>query len=761
MKLLYKKEVPESAFNIDDFDSWSKNSLPLGNGLFGVCELSTSKKERLQITNNSLANPHHKSLDEEHKSNNYGVISFCDLLFDFNHLQTSDFKRELNLDNATSLVSYKSNQTSIKREIFTSHKDNVLVIRIKSNEPISFVGEVKVPFVNDYCRIEGDGYARTNRFLSFDKGIMFEGNLSYYNIDYCGLLKIKSCDGYVSIKNNTLKISNSKETIFVFSCLTNYVLCKETFLIENPKEKLPKNHNLKNELISVVDNACSLTYLKLYRRHYEDYHPLYGAVDINFGKQSSIIPTDELLAKYKNKKHSPYLEALLFQYGRYLLICSSRNNGLPANLQGIWSAYDSSPWSDGYWHNINVQMNYWLTGPANLSECFKAYINYAKCYLPLAKRKADEYIALYMPDKYEDNNNGWIIGTGGWPYDIQGLTRITHSGPGTGAFTALLFYEHYMFTKDEEFLKKVAYPIMYEMSIFLYKCLRQYDDKYLVEQSASPENIIKGGKWNDYYITKGCAFDQQMVYECLSKTIELSKIINSGNYYISKFEEVVSKLDPVLIGKDGQIKEYREEERYDDFGEPHHRHISQLVGLYPGNVISTKKEWIDASKITLNLRGDKSTGWAAAHRLCLWSRVKDVKRTNDLIHSFINENLLDNLWCSHPPFQIDGNFGYVAGICESLLQSQNGYIELIPCPIRKHITFKGLKVRGNFIVDCKYDGKLISSSIKSLSGGKLKILNKNYWYSINNGQHFYCNDSFINIDTNTGDVVSLGTKQSI
>lgn len=756
MKISYKNEVSAESFDIYNFKAWESNALPLGNGHFGIAELGSVNKERLQVTENSLANPYHKSLDEEHKSNNYGVISFCDIYLYFKHQNYSGFKRELSLDKSLLTIRYESEGVKYKREMFVSYPDDVLVMRISASSPFSFSGRLSVPFLGDYCRVPGDGFSRSVKYYSDDNVISFSGNLSYYNIDYVGAMRISIKGGELSIQGNNFEIKNTKEAILIFSCSTNYKLSEKVFLSNDPKTKLEKDPNLYKKLINTVNTASNHSFKTLFKRHFIDYSSLYSRVEINIGRKSKL-STDELIKRYREGHYSTYLEMLLYQFGRYLLICSSRKGYLPANLQGIWSAYDSSPWSAGYWHNINVQMNYWLVGPSNLLECFIPYIEYALSYLPLARKHADEYVLNNDRTKYAEGNNGWIIGTAAWPYDISGINNITHSGPGTGAFTSLLFYEYYAFSQDKTFLKETAYPFLYEMSIFLHKCLDEVGDLYLVQKSSSPENIITGGKWNDYYVTKGTAFDQQMVYENFSKTIELSKELGTQDSFLKTIENILPKLDPVIIGKSGQVKEYREEEYYGDIGEKNHRHISQLVGLYPGSLISKNDKWLKASQVTLNLRGDKSTGWATAHRLCLWTRTKNVKRSMDLVKSFIINNVLNNLWDSHPPFQIDGNFGYVAGINEMFLQSHNGYIELLPCLPKKwgKGSIKGLKSRGGFAIDMEFSKNNFKATIKSECGQRLRLLNKGYSYRINQEKFLDSTEEYINIDTNIGDVIEV------
>lgn len=340
-----------------------------------------------------------------------------------------------------------------------------------------------------------------------------------------------------------------------------------------------------------------------------------------------------------------------------------------------------------------------------------------------ARRYADSFMKKNYPErKSVDGKNGWIIGTGCGAYKIDGFESVTHSGPGTGAFTSLLFWDYYDYTGDEEFLRDFGYPALYEMSLFFSKILVEHDGALLVKESASPENVHNGS----HYHTTGCAFDQQMIYENYMRTIEAAEILGiESDPLINTIREQLPRLEPVLLGDDGQIKEYREETTYSSIGDPKHRHVSHLVGLYPGTLINdSHPEWINGAKITLTCRGDESTGWAAAHRLLLWARAKSGEKAHDLVRSLLSNNIMENLWDTHPPFQIDGNFGYTAGVCEMLLSSHAGYIELLPALPKKWANgeFSGLVARGNFSVDCKWqNGEIVHIRVKANKGGRLRI----------------------------------------
>jgi alpha-L-fucosidase 2 len=484
-----------------------------------------------------------------------------------------------------------------------------------------------------------------------------------------------------------------------------------------------------------IDAAHSAGYAALKERHLKDYQNLFGRVSVNLNSTPSTDPTHLLLEKYKKGEANTWLEELMFQYGRYLLIASSREKTLPANLQGAWSAYHNTPWSGGFWHNINVQMNYWGAMSANLGECFEAYNAYFKAYLPVAQKHAADYVRKHNKEKLsEDGDNGWIIGTGANAYHIPGASG-GHSGPGTGGFTAKLLVDYYLFTQDRKFLEEVAYPAMLSLSKFYSKALVPHGEFLLVEPSASPEQsatpeqierITGRPAKGKYFTTAGCTFDQGFVWETFSDTLALAKKLGKTDPFLETIREQMGRLDPIQVGADGQIKEYREETHYSDIGDPKHRHISHLCPLYPGTLINpARPEWMQAASKTLDLRGDKTTGWALAHRMNSRARLGEGEKAHDVYQRFIRERTVPNLWTLHPPFQIDGNLGTMAGVAEMLLQSHEGAIKILPALPKAWNTgsFQGLVARGNFVVSANWsEGKRTTVSIKSKSGGTCRIV---------------------------------------
>ena len=717
MNLKYDRPAPV----IDDFlhystpeCAWEKYSLPLGNGFFGANVFGRLGTERVQISDPSLANPYYvpKTVPRR-RSCASGVNNMAELLFDFGHEGATEYAMTLSLDDALHTVSYKYDGVYYKRECFTSHPDRVFVMRLTASElgKISFSVRNVIPFICDYNIDEGDGMGKHGEVRIEGNTLAASGKMDYYGILFENRLKVINDGGRVSVNGDSLRVDGADSVLILFTCATNYKLSKSVFTEPDHEKKLLGNPAPCELVDGLIGAAEEKGYDGLLESHLADYRALFDRVKLSFYEDVPDDTTDVLLEKYKRGERSAYFEILLYHFGRYLMISASRTF-LPAHLQGIWNAFADSPWSCGYWHNINLQMNYWSTGTANLSELFIPYVNYAKAYMPLAEQNADRYIAESYPDKLSSpGENGWIIGTGGWPYKIDGFNSKSHSGPGTGAFTALLFWDYYDFTRDITFLRDFGYPALRSMSVLYTKVLKEVDGVYLVEHSASPEIEHNGS----YYHTVGCAFDQQMVYECFRRTIDSARILDIKDSFIDEIEAILPHLEPVLIGDDGQVKEFREETTYASIGEPNHRHVSHLVGLYPGTVINENHpEWIDAAKITLNRRGDRTHCWAAAHRMLLWARCGMGDRAMDLLRSLIQNNVMDNLWDRHPPFQIDGNFGYTAGVGEMLLGGADGIVRVLPA-LPKEWTrgeFSGFVARGGITFDCRWEyGKITNLAV--------------------------------------------------
>ena len=713
-------------------EDWEMWSLPLGCGYFGANIFGRTDTERIQITEVSLANPYPA-----------GVNNFAEVYLDIGHDESkiSSYMRDLVLNNATAHVEYDYENVKYSREYFASYPNAVAAVKLTAskNGCISFVLRAEtphlVPFGKDIFGEENPQGKTGEVTVSGGNTLTVLGEMEYYGIKYEGQIHVTTAGGKISAQGDSIKIEAADSAVVYIAAGTNYVLDEKVYLNDR-LEKLSGNPHPHGRISGIIKKAAELGYDKLKDTHVTDYSEFFNRVSFDIGGQlSKTVPTDKLLENYKNGVHDPYLEELYFQYGRYLLIASSRKGALPGNLQGIWNSYGASPWSAGYWHNINIQMNYWPAFTTNLAEMFVSYADMNKAFYKLAQKNADEYVsqirnenpeAEYVIPMGEPGQNGWAVGTGGWPYDMSRPAPGGHSGPGTSALTAKLFWDYYDYTRDMDILKNVAYPILSGVANFLSKSLIKKDGLLLAHPSASPEQRHAGAKQGDPHIqTTGCAFDQQMTYENHKDTIAAAEVLGIDDETVRIAKEQLDKLEPIQIGTSGQIKEYREENAYGDLGDPHHRHISHLKALHPGQLItSDTPKWVEAAKVTLDKRGDKSTGWAMAHRLLCWARVHDGSRAYTLYQTLLKVGTLPNLWDTHPPFQIDGNYGGTAGVSEMLLQSNGNTIEPLPAlpPEWKNGSFCGLVARGNFVAGCTWqDSKLTEMTITARAGGECII----------------------------------------
>jgi len=705
-----------------DWENWS---LPLAGGYFGINIFGRTDTERIQVTEASLANPYPN-----------GVNNFAEIYLDINHPENdiTCYSRDLILNDATAHVRYTYKGVVYEREYFTSYPDAVMAVKLSASAPgnISFALRAETPYLKPFGEAENMG--KSGQVTAKGNKITLTGEMEHYCIQYEGQIQIITQGGTVTAQGNALYVAGADTAVILMAVGTNYAIREETWDIEPRTDKLAANPHPHVRISQTLRNAASIPYDQLRQRHVADYTHFFNRVNLDIGGQPGL-PTDQLLDAYKKGRHDPYLEELYFQFGRYLLISTSRKGALPGNLQGLWNQYDSAPWSAGYWHNINIQMNYWPTFTTNLAEMFESYADMNKAFRKQTLGNADYYLdkmRIYDPNaEYVipmapagTGQNGWAVGTGGWPYWICWPGPGSHSGPGTGGLTAKLFWDYYDYTRDENALRETVYPALLGMANFLSKTVVKKGDLFLVHPSSSPEQR-QDPAVKKHYQTTGCAFDQQMVYETHKDLIAAAEALGIEDEVVTIAREQVNYLDPVIIGGSGQIKEYREENLYGEIGDPKHRHISQLMALSPGQTInSSTPEWIEAAKVTLNKRGDQSTGWAIAHRFICWARVQDGARAYLLYQTLLKTGTLNNLWDTHPPFQIDGNFGGTAGVAEMLLQSNGNIIEPLAAlpPAWANGSFNGLVARGNFVISCEWaHSRLTTMTVTARVGGVCQI----------------------------------------
>lgn len=709
---ILKFDVPAE----DSLEGWEQYSLPIGNGYFGASIFGRTDSEKIQFTTNVFANTYKQG----------GVSSFAEIYIHFGHNNVQNYERGLCLNTGNAYVRYELNGIKVQRNAFASYPDKVVAYRVQAfGSKIDFSIELNIPYLSSRTIEEG---GRTGEVTTEDGQLIMRGKLPSRDLIYEGRLGVIT-DGELTEKEGKLFVSNAQNSTLLFTLDTSYKLCEEVFLEGCHKALGDDPHE---QVKNVLERAMSLGWDTLYERHVADFSGLMERVGIDLGGTDDGRTTSKLLESNRQGNFEPYLEEVYYQYGRYLLVSSSRKGTTPASLQGVWSAHDKSPWGSGFWHNINVQMNYWHAFSSNLAETFSAYVDYANAYRKQAEKYASEFVLEKIPENYVSGEGacGWTIGTAAFSYEIEGQSQ--HSGPGTVGLTTKLFWDYYDFTRDKTLLKNVVYPTIHSAAKFLTKTVRKYGERYLCAFSASPEQILSGHFWvngdrvQKYYHTVGCAFDQQMLYENAKDDLACAELLGCSDAITQTEALQIDCYAPISVGYSGQIKEYDEEHFYGEIGEEKHRHISQLVALMPGGQINRRTPaWQDAARITLQKRGDESTGWALAHRFCAWARLGEGERAYTLLKNLLTKRTHPNLWDVHPPFQIDGNFGATAGITEMLLQSHEGYISILPSlpATWKNVSFTGLKARGNFTVSCVYsNGNIDSIKIEAVVGGKVRIL---------------------------------------